>query len=101
MAEKILGDDPIDLAEMKKFQEACQRVVNGSRVDRAAAMAYIMSMSAQVTTQALIDLLKQKGLASEGDIRRAIANGYKEQHDRLSGEQGVILTPGPAVRKPS
>lgn len=101
MADKILRDDPVDIAAMKQFQEACMRVVNGSRVDRAAAMGYIMGMCAQVATQALIDLLKQKNVVSEAEIRRALANGYTEQHNQLSGHNGVIVTTAPTVRRPS
>lgn len=98
---KILGDDPPDIAAMKQFQEACARVVDGSRVDRAAAMGYIMGMCAQVVTQAVLDVLKRKNLISEAELRRAIADSYGDVLKQLSGSNGVILPPGPAVRRPS
>jgi len=66
---------------------------------QAAGNAYIQSTMAQCSAQAIVNLLRQKNIVSEGELKRALAEAYMEREQKFH-DQSVIAAPAPQVITP-
>jgi hypothetical protein len=83
---------------IQQLTAAAGRVCGATRVEKIAAYAYLQATLAQAANQALINLLKQHNVVSDGELSRHLARAYEDRFKQLSGANGAILTPAPQVR---
>jgi hypothetical protein len=88
-----------DVLAAERLMAETHREAASSPTPMVANTAYLSATFAQYATQAIIDLLKQKNIISEDELKRALAHSYNTGADaKRQQAQQLIVAPAPAVR---
>lgn len=95
-----MTDTPQAKIESDALTRECAQRIEGSEIHIIAAAAYVNSVLAQCGLQAVLVLLQHKGIISEAEVNKALADGYHAQLHRMKNSGQIILTPA-AMMKPN
>lgn len=87
------------ILEAEKLASALGSAVGHTTVAHTAGLAAVQSNLTQCAVQTMLDLLKQKGVITEGEFDQALAVAYRTRRDQLRN-RGLIVAAAPHV-KPS
>jgi len=69
------------------------RAIARSDVPTIAANAMMQATFAQQCAEAILQLLRHKGIITEGDIQTALANAYHARSHKLKNSGNVVVPP--------
>lgn len=94
-----MTDDKVaqDGIEAEKLAKVLGAMVAQNTPGKVAGLAYLQATMAQCALQAIIDMLRHKGIVSESEISAALAAAYRNR--RAHAEHSSIIVPAaPQVR---
>jgi predicted deacylase len=71
--------------------------IKTNKTEVVAGYALVQANMAHCSMQAIIDLLRHKGVISEQELSQALASNYNKRADSLV-ERSIIAPPAPQVR---
>lgn len=86
-----------DEIEAQRLCDVLARNIGTNTAQKVAGMAYLQAATAQCGVQALVDLLKHKGIISDTDLEAALASSYRKRRDHAE-DNSIIAAPAPTVR---
>lgn len=92
--------EPQAKIEADALTRECVQRIEHSEIHVISAAGYVNSVLAQQGVQAILVLLQHKGIISETEVNKALADAYHAQLHRMKGTGEIILAPA-AMMKPN
>lgn len=99
VTETVNGTRPEDLAA-KALAKVCHGIQQHTKQERFVLMAYVQVMMTQCSVQVLVDYLRQKGIITDDELSRRLADAYLELANQLQTRQ-VLMPAKPTIITPT